>query len=97
MHRANKKSSIAILIRHVQRWPEALQATKFLQGSGAAVTIFILCNELEDGDIQFEKMMSSIENLNIQCFADHPVAGIVCVPLDTIAKRLRQFELVIPI
>ncbi len=97
MVRAKKASSIAILIKHAHRWPEALQATKHLQGSGATVTIFILCNEMRDGDRQFDNMMASIKNLNIRCFTDQPSAGMISVPLETMAKILRQFELVIPI
>jgi hypothetical protein len=92
-----KAPTVAILIRNTQCWPVALQATKRLQGSGADVTIFILCIEQIDGDAQFEKMMSSIKKTGIQCYVDQPAAGMACMPLEAMAKRLRQFELVIPI
>jgi hypothetical protein len=97
MEPATSAPSIAVLIKHTRRWPEALQVIRLLQVSGAAVTLFILSNRREDGASQMDNILSSIKMLNIDGVADQPVCGMVCLPLEAMAKGLSQYELVIPI
>lgn len=93
-----QQPSIAILVRSPERWSEALDAGKTLQASGAAVTIFFLGTDFEGSRSHFQKFREFLGNSPIQCFANHTAGGnVACLSLESIAQRMRQCDLVVPI
>lgn len=97
MEKVIEQPSFALLIRSAQRWPEALQVSDSLLGFGATVAIFFLGEEVCGGQMPLDKLQKSLNDRNIRCYADQPVAGMACLSLERMAQRLRQYELVIPI
>jgi len=86
----NIKTSVAVLIHHPSQWTEALNACKALRASGASVALFCL----GQAPLTVE---APPDDLRIECYTDTFQIGMDCLPLQVIAERLKQSDLVIPL
>jgi hypothetical protein len=94
----NQQPSIAILVRSTERWCEALETSKTLLASGARVAIFFIDADFQCSQSYFRKFRNSLEDSPIQLFTDHRADGDgPCLSLESMAQRIRQYDLVVPI
>ncbi len=91
MGKGNSKHLVAILIHQPSQWPEALSAAQTLSQAGAAVMLF--CLGL--ASMKIDPPIS--DESGIECYADTCQIGMAAMPLEAIAQRLKQCDLVIPI
>ena len=82
---------MAVLIHEDSQWSVALRTVKALLENGATVTLFYLGM----APMTIENPMPNDPHL--ECYADSCQTGMDCMPLNEIAKRLRQCDLVIPL
>jgi hypothetical protein len=89
--RGESKALVAILIQQSSRWPLALRTGRALRQTGATVTLFYLGWEsmAVDASILHESCNA--------CYAGNCRMGMERLPLEEIALRLKQCDLVIPI
>lgn len=94
----HQQPSIAILVRSTERWCEALEAGKILLAWGASVAIFFIDADSQCSQGHFQKFRKSLGDSPIQLFTDHTAVGDVpCLSLESMAQRMRQCDLVVPI
>lgn len=91
MGKGGSKALVAILIHHPSRWPLALRAGQALRETGATVTLFCLGRESIAIDA------SILHEFCDACYSDACQIGMEHLPLEEIALRLKQCDLVIPI
>jgi hypothetical protein len=86
-----KQLSVAVLIHETSQWSEALRTGKALSETGAAVSLFYLgCTP-----INVEHRIA--DDVRLEWYSDTCQAGMQCLSLNEIARKLKGCDLVIPI
>lgn len=85
---------IAVIVR--DRPNEALRVTAGLTLLDDTIEVFVLDHKLDKAEPKIEELLELIAELELKMYSNNPENGYTMITLEEMAKKLLEYDLVVP-
>lgn len=85
---------IAMIVR--DRQAEALRVAGGMTLADDTIDVFVLDGKLDTGDPEVARPLELVNELGLKIWSNNPSNGVETVTLEEMAKRLLEYDLVVP-
>jgi hypothetical protein len=85
---------IAVIVR--ERQGEALRVSGGLTLADDTIEVFVLNLKLEKNDPEIAKPLELVNDLELKMYSNNPENGYTTISLEEMAKKLLEYDLVVP-
>jgi hypothetical protein len=85
---------IAVIVR--ERQGEALRVSGGLTLADDTIEVFVLDRKLEKNDHEIAQPLELVNDLDLKMYSNNPENGYTTISLEEMAKKLLEYDIVVP-